>query len=81
MMAPVSALPEPFSVPLQAKLTAALASVPAGKRGWLSLGLTRQGAEAAIGWRPKPGWTVSGYGVTPWTRTGWQAGVRAELIW
>ena len=80
-MAPESALPEPFSEPLRAKIATSLANVPPGKRGWLSLGATRQGGEVALGVKPRPGWTISAYGVTPWNKTGWQAGVKTELIW
>jgi hypothetical protein len=77
---PASALPQPFSVPLQDALKKALASVPAGKKGWLSLGVTRAGMDAAIGWKPRAGLTISGYGAGYWTRT-WEAGVRGEFIW
>lgn len=80
MPAPASALPQPFSVPLQEALKKSLASVPAGKRGWMSLGVTRAGAEAAIGWKPRAGMTLSGYGGRLWHGT-WDAGVRAEVIW
>lgn len=80
MPAPASALPQPFSVPLQEALKKSLASVPAGKRGWMSLGVTRAGAEAAIGWKPRAGVSISAYGAGLWKR-GWDAGVRGEVIW
>ncbi len=70
-----------LSQPLQQKLSAALASVPSGKRGWLSLGLSKQGPEASIGWKPRAGVTLSGYGVSLWNRSSWQGGIRGEFIW
>lgn len=58
----------------------ALAAVPRDRRGVLSLGASRTGAEVALGWRPRAGVEVSGYGAKAW-RGGWDAGVIGRVIW
>lgn len=57
-----------------------LAAVPKGKRGLFEIGVSREGAEVALGWRPRAGVTLSGYGAGLWGRP-WVAGVKGQVIW
>ncbi len=69
-----------FSQSLRDAMAQAGRDIPAGKRGSLSLGASKAGAEVALGWRVASGVTVTGYGAKAW-RGGWDAGVRGVWLW
>lgn len=69
-----------FSQPLRAAIDGAVKGIPSGRRGSLTLGASKAGAEVALGWRIRDGVTVGGYGVKAW-RGGWDAGVRGVWLW
>lgn len=80
MTAPVSALPQPISTPLREAIERAVKAVPPGKRGVLEVSVSHTGAEVSLGWRPRPGLTLSGFGSGLW-RGGTVWGAKGQLIW
>lgn len=61
-------------------LRRSLSTVPRGKRGVLSLGVSQVGADVALGWKPRQGVTVAGYAARYW-QGGWMAGAKGEWVW
>jgi hypothetical protein len=64
---------------LQKALDAA-AGIPAGKRGYLDLGATTQGAQVLFGQRISPLWSVGAWGGVDWSGKV-SAGLRVRGAW
>lgn len=62
-------------------LDAAIAAVPADKRGLAGVTVTKQGIEAAVGARIWRGLSVGGYAMRAWQTKDATIGARAQFIW
>ena len=68
-------------MPTDPRLTAALAKVPAGKKGRAEVTLNLESVKLDVGYKPKPWLDVTGFAVRPWSTKKWDAGARVGLTW
>lgn len=71
---------KPISAQMQAEIDKAVASVPAGKRGRLNVGLSNTGTSLTVGYKPTSWFGLGGYAGKLWGG-GWNAGAAGQVTW
>lgn len=65
---------------LRASIDQALADVPTGKTGAVTVDVTKTGGQIGFGWKPNDNVTVGAFGAKTWGG-GWTAGATAKVTW
>lgn len=76
-----SPLQRPVSVDLEQAIASAIQAIPSDRTGAATVGVSKTGIEARVGWKPKPNVWFGGYAVKQWGGQGWQAAAQAGVVW